>query len=420
MKNIYVIGVHTMPFGKHLNKTIPEMTKITVDGVIEDACISKTDIQSVHFGNCTWGYSEDQHGVRSQIAMYEAGIDQVPITNVEGACATGSIAFNGAWKDILSGLYECTLAVGVEKLYMKDKKKMMDAFRVVGLDVAHEDEHFDLLDEISSDITFNVPEETAPHSRFMDVYRYAALRHMQDYGTTREQLAAVAAKSHNNAMLNPNAQYHIPMTTEDVLKDYTVVWPFTRSMCSPIGDGAASAVLCSEEFLNTLPKKIQKRAIKVLASVQNSYVIDDSSLSNRERSLKANGSIRASKIAYEMANVKPEDIDVAEVHDASAIAEILQCENLGFCAPGEGGKLAESGETKIGGSISVNPSGGLLSRGHPIGASGLAMMHEIVIQLRGEAGERQVNGAKIGLIENGGGNVGVGEAACVINILKKD
>lgn len=419
MKNVYVIGVHTTPFGKHPDKTYPELVKWTVDGAIADAGISKSDIQSVHFGNCTWGYSEEQHGIRGQIVMCAAGIEKVPITNVEGACATGSIAVNGAWKDILTGLYDCTLAVGAEKLYLKDKAKMMNSFRVVGLDIAHESEHFDRLDDAARDITIEVPDGDAPHSRFMDVYRYAALRHMQNYGTTQRQLAAVAAKSHNNACLNPNAQYRFPMNVDDVLRDYVACWPFTRSMCAPIGDGAASAILCSEEFLKKLPEEVRRRAVKLLASVQTSYSIDDPTLPNAERMAHADVPARTARAAYEMAGLTPEDMDVAEVHDASAIAEILQTENLGFCPKGEGGRFVESGATQIGGKIPVNPSGGLLSRGHPIGASGLAMLHEIVTQLRGEAGERQVAGAKTGIIENGGGSMHLGEAACVVNILQK-
>lgn len=419
MKDVYVIGVHTTPFGKHPDKTYSDLVKWTVDGAVADAGIAKSDIQSVHFGNCTWGYSADQHGIRGQIVMRDAGIERVPITNVEGACATGSIAVNGAWKDILTGLYDCTLAVGAEKLYMSDKAKMMNAFRVVGLEVAHEKEHFDRLDEVASDITIEVPDGDAPHSRFMDVYRYAALRHMQNYGTTQRQLAIVAAKSHNNACMNPNAQYKIPMTVDQVLNDYVACWPFTRSMCSPIGDGAACAILCSEEFLKKLPEETQKRAVKLLASVQVSFHLDDPTLPNAQRATRGKGGGYAAEIAYKMAGLTPADMDVAEVHDASAIAEILQYENLGFCPEGEGGRFAESGATQIGGKIPVNPSGGLLSRGHPIGASGLAMMHEIVTQLRGEAGDRQVKGAKNGIIENGGGNIELGEAACVVNILQK-
>lgn len=419
MKPVYVIGVHTMPFGKHPDKTYPEMVKTTVEGVLADAGIAKEEIQSAYFGNCTWGYSEDQHGIRGQIALHEAGIGGIPVTNVEGACATGSIAINCAWKDILTGLFDCTLAVGAEKLYLADKKKMMNAFKVVGLDVAHETEHFDRLDDSASDITIEVPDGDAPHSRFMDVYRYAALRHMQDYGTTQEQLAMVAAKNHTNATMNPNAQYKFPMSVEDVMKDYVACWPFTRSMCSPIGDGAASAILCSEEFLKKLPEETQKRAVKLLASVQVGYTIDDPNLPNAERTARSAMSVGAARKAYEMAGLTPEDMHVAEVHDASAIAEILQYENLGLCPKGEGGKFVESGATQIGGKIPVNPSGGLISRGHPIGASGLAMMHEIVTQLRGEAGARQVKGAVNGIIENGGGNIDLGEASCVVNILQK-
>jgi acetyl-CoA acetyltransferase len=227
---------------------------------------------------------------------------------------------------------------------------------------------------------------------------------MKRYGTTQRQLAIIAAKNHNNSVLNPLAQYNFPMTVEQVLNDYEVAYPLTRSMCAPVGDGAAAAILCSEKFLKAHPNP---RAILVRASVlrSGSWRKDDVAL-------------RAAKAAYEMAGIGPKDIDIAELHDATAFGEVHQSEQMGLCPIGKGGPFAESGDTALDGKIPINTSGGLISRGHPLGASGLAQIYELATQLRGEAGERQVK-AKIALAENGGGTIGFGEAAMCVHILEK-
>ena len=231
---------------------------------------------------------------------------------------------------------------------------------------------------------------------------------MNRFGTTQRQLAVIAAKNHFHGSLNPLSQYQKDMSVEEVLNDKPVAYPLTRSMCAPIGDGAAAAIVCSESFLKKLPNP---RPVKVLASVLGSgqdREIDDEDIGER-----------MAKLAYEQAGVGPDDIDVAELHDATSYGELHQCEAMGFCGLGEGGIFAESGATRLGGSKPINTSGGLECRGHPIGASGLAQIHEIVVQLRGEAEKRQVLGARIGLTENGGGNIGLEEAAMCIHILEK-
>ena len=246
------------------------------------------------------------------------------------------------------------------------------------------------------------------HSPFMDVYGYAARQHMRKYGSTIEQLAAVASKNHFHSSLNPNAQYNFTVTPEQVLADRMVTWPLTRAMCAPIGDGAASAILCDGDTVKRLG--LASRAVKIRASILGS---------GRERDFDGiDIGERLSRLAYEKAGVGPGDIHCAEVHDATAFGELHQAEALGFCPEGEGGLLAQRGDTKIGGRIPINPSGGLESRGHPIGASGLAQIHELVTQLRGEAGPRQVQGARIALAENGGGALGQEEAAMCIHILE--
>jgi acetyl-CoA acetyltransferase len=242
----------------------------------------------------------------------------------------------------------------------------------------------------------------------MDVYGFAARQHMRKFGSTPEQLAIIASKNHWHSSLNPNAQYTFTVTPEQVLADRMVTWPLTRGMCAPIGDGAASAILCGLDTVKRLG--LMSQAVKIRASILGS---------GRERSFDdIDIGERLSKLAYEKSGLGPSDMHLAEVHDATAYGELHQAEALGFCKEGEGGILAESGATKIGGKIPINPSGGLESRGHPIGASGLAQIHELVTQLRSAAGQRQVQGAKIAIAENGGGALGQEEAAMCIHILE--
>jgi acetyl-CoA acetyltransferase len=246
------------------------------------------------------------------------------------------------------------------------------------------------------------------HSPFMDVYGSEARKHMRTYGSTIEQLAVIASKNHFHSTMNPNAQYQFPVSVEEVLADRLVTWPLTRSMCAPVGDGAASAVLCDEKTVRRLG--LMKQAVKVRASILGS---------GRDRKQdEPDIGARLASLAYKKAGIGPKDIDLAELHDASAYGELHQTENMGFCKEGEGGLLAMSGATSLGGKIPVNTSGGLESRGHPIGASGLGQIHEIVTQLRGSAGGRQVKNARIGLAENGGGALGVEEAAMGIHIFE--
>lgn len=405
--------------GKYLDKSIPDLTKLTVEGVLQDANISKDDIQSVHFGNCGWGYFQNQHLIRGQISMRACGIDRIPITNHEAACATASLALHSAVKDILTGMYDCSLAVGVEKLVNEDKIKAMEFFSAAVPNYTEEIkksvfENFNRVKELITDV--EIPDyDQRGRSAFMDLYATIGLAHMQRNGTTMEDYAHIAAKNHTHSQHNPLAQYQFPMTVEEVMNDYIVSYPLTRSMCAPISDGAASALVCSEEYYNKLPKDIRDRAVIVRASVFTSGFIKEFS----EDVELAQTSVLTANQAYEMAGIKPSDIDVAEVHDATAIGELAQYENLGFCEKGKGGEFVRSGATKLGGTLPVNTSGGLESRGHPIGASGLCMIHEIVTQLRGEAGKRQVENAKIGLTENGGGVIDFDDAACSIHILEK-
>jgi acetyl-CoA acetyltransferase len=234
---------------------------------------------------------------------------------------------------------------------------------------------------------------------------------MKTHGTTQRQIAVAASKNHHHGSLNPKAQYRFELSVEQVLADREVSWPLTRAMCSPLGDGAAAALLCSEDALQDFPAAARARAVKVRTSQLSG---------GKYRRLDEPGLSRvAAQKAWRATGLQPRDIDLVELHDATSFSEIYQLEMLGFCPDGQGGPFVESGATALGGSLPVNVSGGLVSKGHPVGATGLSMVCEVVQQLRGEAGPRQVPGAALGLVENGGGVIGFDEAACAVHILEK-
>ncbi len=415
-EKVYIVSVGMIKFGKYLDKSIKDLTGEALQSVKNDFGREFSEIEAAWFSNTGWGMSEDfQHCIRGQVALSAHGIEKIPINNVENACASGSNAVHGAWTAIKAGLYDCTLAIGAEKVYHEDRKKMMEGF-IAGTDVVKTRKLIEQLKKMErkrkeklakKQGTEAIKEKKGGHSAFMDLYALGARNHMKRYGLTQRQLAVVSAKNHTNSSMNPLAQYTFPLTVEQVLEDYEVAYPLTRSMCAPVGDGAAAAIICSEDWLKHHPE-LKDRAILIRASVlrSGSWTSDDIAK-------------RASMAAYKMSGLGPKDISVAEVHDATAFGEIHQIEQMGFCPIGQGGPFTESGATALDGEIPVNTSGGLLSRGHPIGASGLAQIYELVTQLRGEAGDRQVKNPKLALAENGGGNIGPGEAAMCVHIFEK-
>lgn len=420
---VYVIGVGMIKFSKYLDLGVKQMTGQALDLVLKDAQLEMRDLEAAWFSNTGWGISEYQHGIRGQVALSANGLDKIPIVNVENACASGSTAFHSGWTSIKAGLYDCVLAIGTEKMYYiveeKDREKSFEGF-ISGTDVeetrrwmAQQKEAVRLKKEKEEREARERGEELPKkdvskrgHSVFMDFYASGARNHMKQFGTTQRQLAVIAAKAHNNSVLNPLAQYTFPQTVEQVMQDREVAFPLTRAMCAPIGDGSAAAILCSERFLK---HHSTSRSVLVRASI----------LKAGSRTGPNDVCFRAAKAAYEQAGLGPQDIHVVEVHDATAFGELYQTEEMGFCPKGEGGPFAESGATALNGKIPVNPSGGLISRGHPIGASGLAQIYELTTHLRGEAGKRQVQNPRIAMAENGGGTLGNGEAAMTIHILEK-
>lgn len=464
MRDVFVIGVDTIKFDRYLELSVKDLAQRSTAACLKDAGLEKKDIQAIWFSNSSWGFGAGQDCIRGQVALRPMGIGGIPITNVENACASGSTAFHHAWLGVASGLYDVTMAVGAEKLYNKNKMATFAAF-MGGIDIENclenirslggggfsesdltniaefrerypelrkNKRHISLGDKTKQQlkeirdaavVAVNMGEKlgystihqlqkfsSGDHSPFMDIYGHAARLHMQQYGSTVEQLASIAKKAHFNGSLNPNAQYRFKTTIEKVLQDRLVSFPITRSMCAPIGDGSASAILCSAKMVKKLG--LTRQAVQVRASILGSgmdYPEDSTIPSIGER---------LATQAYEVAGLGPNDIDLAEVHDATSFGEIVQAENLGFCQKGEGGVIAEQGDTSLGGRIPINTSGGLTSRGHPIGASGLAQLHEAVMQLRGQCEGRQVDGARFAMAENGGGAIGCEEAAMCMHILE--
>jgi len=444
MRDIYIVAVGMIPFGRHYTKGHKDLVAWALSDLFSKSPVGREQIQAAWFSNTAWGGTPyDQTSIRGQVALQPSGFGEIPIMNVENACASGSCAIYGAYQGIAAGMYDVAMAVGMDKmstpktmenswegfqkeirrrvisegmteeaLIEKYTKAVLQGF-LSGADVEVMRERIDAIKAEAERMRQEMEKQSGQQkkarenrSAFMDFYSMGARHHAKLYGSTQKQLAIIAAKTHNNGALNPYAQYRFTTTPEEVMNDDMVSYPLTRAMCAPLGDGAAAAILVSGDYLKKLGNV---RPVKVRATVLGSA------------SINGPGEERAANLArqaYAMAGVGPEDINLAEVHDATSFGEMIQVENLGFCKRGEGGILAESGATAIGGKIPINTSGGLISRGHPIGATGLAMLAECFWQLRGEAGKRQVKGARLAMTENGGGFIALGEAAIVMNIFE--
>lgn len=412
MKDIYIVGVGMTPFGRLLDRSVYDMVGEAVGLALKDAGCAAADIGSAFYGTLTNGQFQGQTAIPGPIAMRRLGIEGVPVFTVENACASGSSAFNLATMALRAGSCDIALAVGAEKMNIPDKAKMFSAFDG-GWDVSTVAQNKATLMAMGDGV---VPPPGSmserPYSVFMDVYAALCRHHMKTYGTTQRQIAAVAAKNHQHSVHNPLSQYREPCTIEQVLAAPPISYPLTLLMCSPISDGAAAVVLCNADGLKRLGGA-GARAVRVLASV-----VQTGSTRGLDEPRKIVAHLAAVK-AYSQAGVSPGDVDVAEVHDATAMGEILNAESLMLAPFGEGGPAAERGDFTVGGRIPINPSGGLESKGHPIGATGLGQIHELVTQLRGEAGKRQVDNARIAIQENGGGLYGIEEAVVAVSIFAR-
>jgi acetyl-CoA acetyltransferase len=407
---VFLLGVGMTPFTRWPERGFRALVSDAVTGALADAGLADGKaVDAAWFGNCLmtyWGHDTGK-GAACLLPLTQKGLlnDTAPIVNVEGGCATGSLALAGAYKEVRAGDADLTLAVGVEKLFDPANPHGILALFNGGSNPIDGEELREYYRGVAQRIgkTF---ENSPDHSLAMDTYAMQALVHQHLYGTTREEIAAVAAKNHNNGSVNPLAHYRFQLSVEEVLSDRMVADPLTRAMCAPLSDGAAAALLCSESFLRKQPLEVQRRAIPILGfgmSGGRYRKFDEPSLTRT-----------AADRAYEAAGVGPGDVDLAEVHDATAFCEIYQTEMLRFCGEGEGGRFATSGASALSGRLPVNPSGGLVSRGHPLGATGLAMSFELATQLRREAGDRQVARTRIALQENGGGILGLGEAVAAV------
>ncbi len=406
MRDVAIVGAGMTRFGKFLDRSMKDLGREAVEAALDSAGMEKTAIEAAVVGNAAAGLITGQECIRGQVVLREMGIGGIPIINTENACASSSTALHLAWLYVASGLYDVALALGVEKLYHEDKRR---SFQAIGAAVDVE-----AMRQLVEMMAASAPKREGSdggegagekRSMFMDLYAMAARAHMARYGTTKEQFARVAVKNHYHGSLNPHAQYRERYTLEEILASPLVTEPLTRLMCSPIGDGAAAAVLVAADA----SRRYTRKPVLIRASVVGS---------GQDHAPGEPGiSERLSRRAYEMAGVSPRDLDVAEVHDATAPAELMLYEELGFCAPGEGGKLIETGFTELTGPLPVNTSGGLISKGHPVGATGVSQVCEIFWQLRGECGDRQVAGAKLGLCENGGGMIRGEAAALAVHIL---
>ncbi|MEK2605732.1 thiolase family protein [Burkholderia arboris] len=413
MSNIYIAGIAMTVFGRHLDRSLDDLAREALQRALRDAGCHADAIRAAFYAGITNGALQGQLSIPGQVIFSKIGLEGIPVFNVENACASGSTAVHLAVRELQSGACDVALALGVEKMNVADKAKSFALFEA-GWDVSRVDENFATLARLGEGIEPPPGSESdRPYSRFMKIYAAMCRHHMHTYGTTQRQIAAVSAKNHGHSVHNPYSQFRQPFTIDEVLAAAPITYPITLPMCAPLSDGAAAAILCTEEGLERIGAD-RNRCIRIAASVIRSFTrrrIDEPH--------KHIGRLAAQQ-AFEQAGVGPEDMDVAEVHDASAMGEIIQAENLGFVPLGEGGPAAERGEFTLGGRIPINTSGGLESKGHPLGATGIGQLYELVTQLRGEAGARQVDGARHAIQENGGGLQGVEEAALAIHILSRD
>ncbi|WP_193164768.1 thiolase family protein [Microbulbifer hainanensis] len=406
--NAYIAGVGMTPFGNHMGTPLRELGARAIRMALEDAGIEGADLDAAYMANGGGALIVGQGLIAGQVALRHAGIGKIPVINVENACASSSTAAYQAAAMITAGLHDVVLVCGFDKLYHEDKARTFAVF-AAGVDVEQEGGLEAELEKIAEHEGVAIDDTPgAGRSAFMDIYALSALVHMKKYGTTQQQFAAVSAKNSYHGSLNPNAQFQQELSVEDVLASREIVYPLTLPMCSPVGDGAAALVLVSERKARELGLK---QPVRMASSVLASGWDHDSD----EPTLLEH----CAKTAYAEAGVSPGDLSCVELHDASAPSEIIAYEKLGLCDEGKGGELVASGATRLGGHIPVNTSGGLLRKGHPIGATGAAQLIELTLQLQGRAGKRQVPDARVGLAYNGGGNIGTDAAATVVTILEK-
>jgi acetyl-CoA acyltransferase len=374
-------------FGKQIGRGVRSLALDAIDRAVSDSGLPIERIERVYFGNAIAGIVSQQEMIRGQVALRHHVLGTLPLINVENACASGGSAFSLAVEAVASGCVDVALAVGAEQMNHVDKSRPFNALRG-STDIEE-------IGEVE-------PGTMSENSLLMDFYAGVAQRYLDAYGADASDFARVAVKNRNHASHNPLAHLRKPQTVEEVMHGRMIVAPLTLAMCSPTTDGAAAIIVCSEKIAATLDRPvILVRACQIASGARGRPVAD------------------AATKAYDVASVGAVDFDLIELHDAAAPAELMQYHEIGLCAEGDGFKLVREGITNLGGKTPVNTSGGLLSRGHPLGATGCAQIAELVTQLRGEAGARQVDGAKMAMSVNGGGWLDGAYALAIATILER-
>jgi len=392
MREVVIIGVGAHPTGQFTDKPLKDLAYTAVWAALDDAGVTPADIEVAYVGNSLGGLLTGQEGVRGQVVLQHSGITGIPVVNVENACASAATALRGAWLEVASGAADVAIAVGVEKMFVGDTARTIGALSSVSeLDLSQMGMQFTTSYAIHPKINLKAK--------------------MQEYGWTSADFAKPAVKNSFNGSLNPLAQHRRPLSIEQVIQSRIVVDPLTLFMCASISDGAAAAVVCAADMA---ARSTSKTPIRIASCVLRSGVyrlLDDRRLDSATTTAQA---------AYEHAGIGPEDLQAIELHDAMAPAELMLYERLGLCGPGEGPKLIDDGTTTLRGRVPVNPSGGLCSRGHPVGATGLLQIAELVWQMRGEAGQRQIEKRpKVAMAQNQGGLLlGQDSAVYSVTILK--
>lgn len=408
--NAYIAGVGMVPFGKHLDKTLKCLAGQAINLALADARLDKRQLQAAWMGNAAAGVVTGQEMIRGEVVLRSMGVGKIPVVNVENACASSSTALQQASAMVSAGYYDIALVCGYEKLFHEDKARSLGAFSSA-VDVEDPDGAVSVVKKLAEAAgePFDAAGAGSTRSVFMDIYAMMAKKHMKDYGTTARHFAMVTAKNSQHGSLNPRAQFRDVLSVEQVLAARAIIDPLTLPMCSPISDGAAAVILVSE-------RKARQLGLRNPVKIAASALVSGWDFESPNDSVGA----FAAQQSYEAAGLGPQDISCVELHDASAPSEIQAYEYLGLCPRGEGGALIESGATALGGRIPINTSGGLLRKGHPVGASGCAQIVELTEQLQGRAGARQVQGARVGLAHNGGGAIGLDAAATVVSILVRE
>ncbi|WP_028602994.1 thiolase family protein [Ottowia thiooxydans] len=385
MEKAYICGVGMTPFARHPQRSMKDLAREAITNALADASVAQQDIQAVYCANSMAGIVTGQESIRGQVVLNAMGITGVPVVNVENACASGATAVHQAWMSVAAGLYDSVLVLGVEKLYHEDRLVSMRA--------------------LASATDVELSSGQSQQSSFLAESSRRLANYMQDSGATLRHVAEVAAKSRRHASLNPLAHYRETYTVDEILASPVAAPPLTRLMCSPISDGAAAVVICSEKFRRERSLKVVRIAASVLRSGGTPGPLAGRSVDD------------AADAAYNMAGLGPEDISLAEVHDTTAASELMLYERLRFCKKNEAPAYVDEGGPSLGGRLPVNTSGGLIARGHPVGATGVAQICELTWQLRQQAGDRQVINPRAALAHNAGGTLAGESAATAIHIL---